>query len=191
MDISVSNQSVIFLQSCLLGGIIGVLYDIFRILRLAFKTNKYIILVQDLIFFIIAAIITFVFLLINGDGQIRIFIIIGEILGFTIYFLTLGVVVIKSSKFIINIIKSILMFIYKLLIRPFVKIFCFIFSKFRFIFEKITIKSKKILKNQKFYLKKKRSMLYNLINSTSNHEKEQPNAKKKFKKKKEKKECNI
>lgn len=191
MDISASNQSIIFLQACLLGGIIGALYDVFRVLRLAFKTNKYIILIQDLIFFILAAILTFVFLLINGDGQIRIFVIIGEILGFIIYFFTIGVIVVKSSRFIINVIKTILMFLYKILIKPFVKIFIFIFSKFRAFFNKFSIKSKKILKNRNLHLKKKYNMLYNLINSTSKDEKEQANAKKKFKKKKQKNKRDI
>ena len=84
-QVEVASQVVFFLQSMLLGAALGVFYDVFRILRLAFPKGKVVIFFQDLLFFCTAAVATFVFLEYAQSGEIRLFIFIGEILGFVLY----------------------------------------------------------------------------------------------------------
>ena len=62
MELSISGQALDFLLSCLLGVGLGALYDVFRILRLAFWHGKIIISIQDIVFFVLAAISSFLFM---------------------------------------------------------------------------------------------------------------------------------
>jgi len=73
--------------------------------------------------------------------------------------------VIRMSKCIINWVKKILFFLYKIFIRPFVKLFVFIFRKIKMFFMYIISKFKKLSRISKFRLQKKDVLLYNLNSS--------------------------
>ncbi len=122
-QVEVASQAIFFLQSMLLGAALGVLYDVFRILRLAFPKGKVVIFFQDLLFFGVAAVATFVFLEGTQSGEIRLFIFIGEILGFVLYYFTVGQIVFKASKSMIAFVKKLLLVLFHILIYPFVKLF--------------------------------------------------------------------
>ncbi|MDF2566818.1 MAG: yabQ [Oscillospiraceae bacterium] len=184
MEVSISEQSLIFLYSCVLGIGLGIVYDIFRIIRLAIKTGPIIIFIQDTIYFMVAAFSTFTFLLFFTDGQIRVYVLIGEFLGWILYYFTMGKLVINASKFIIKIIKIIFKWIYKIFIRPFVIIFSYIYHKICELFVNISRIFKKVSQKRKFLLKKKAVLLYNLNNKRREKKKgEKINAQKKSKKK--------
>lgn len=165
MELSISGQALDFLLSCLLGVGLGALYDVFRILRLAFWHGKIIISIQDIVFFVLAAISSFLFMLFRCEGQLRFYVLLGELLGFVVYYFTVGFLVIRMSKCIINWVKKILFFLYKIFIRPFVKLFVFIFRKIKMFFMYIISKFKKLSRISKFRLQKKDVLLYNLNSS--------------------------
>lgn len=161
--IEVSNQTLIFLQSCLLGIVLGIIYDVFRVIRRAIKVNTIITFIQDFIFFILAAIITFTFFLQQTDGEMRMFVVIGELLGWVVYYLTIGKLVIKISESIIKVIKNIFKLIYNILIKRIIRIIIKIYSKIKKILIKFKLIQKKYIQNSKYHLKKKEVLLYNLI----------------------------
>ncbi len=169
--IEVSQQTLIFLQSCLLGFFLGILYDFFRILRMAIKSNGIIVFIEDFLFFILAAIITFSFMISNTHGQMRIFVIIGELLGAIIYYFTLGKLVIKIADKILTFIKKIIIFIFKLIILPIIKIIIKLNKLLFKIILKFKIKRKKIKQNNEYNLKKKKILLYNLIRKKNKNNK--------------------
>lgn len=189
MEISVSEQALDFLLACLLGVGLGVLYDVFRIIRLALWHGKLIVAIQDILFWTAAAVCTFLFQLVNSDGQIRFYILLGELLGFTVYYFTVGILVFSASRLIIDLIKRILRFLYRILIRPFVKVFVFIFQKIKALFVHIISKCKKLKHFCKIRLHKKDVSLYNQNSFTESTGKVRQNAKRqrKTRKKKEKK----
>lgn len=98
MAISVSNQSVVFLAALIVGVLLGVLYDCFRIFRLAFRSGRVAIFFQDMLFVLVCTVVTFLFLLRESAGSVRFFILEGEILGAVLYYCTLGVLTMKAAK---------------------------------------------------------------------------------------------
>lgn len=163
--IEVSNQMLMFFQSCLLGIGLGLLYDVFRIIRIAVKTNSIIIFIEDIIYFIIVAVITFIFMIIQTEGQMRVFILFGELIGAILYYFTFGFVIIRVANKIIKFVKMIFSKLFKYFILPILKLIYVLYkSLYNFIF-KINLKIKKVKENNKYNLKKKGILLYNLLDT--------------------------
>lgn len=78
---SFSDFNSVFI-SLLSGAILELIYSIFSSLRCVFKFKKSSIFIQDIIFSIIASLLTFLILLVRVKGEIRWFIIFFELLGF-------------------------------------------------------------------------------------------------------------
>ena len=100
------NQLYLFIIFLITGGIIGIIFDIFRILRKSFRYKHYIIDIQDVIFWILTASILLYSSFIFNDGEIRMFMILSSVLGFIIYLFTLSKLFIKINVKIILIIKK-------------------------------------------------------------------------------------
>ncbi len=83
-------QSMIFIFSCLLGAALGFVYDCFRFIRMMINPRNIFIFAQDIIYFFISAVITFLFVLVFNDGESRFYILAGEGIGWIVYHLTLG-----------------------------------------------------------------------------------------------------
>ena len=104
----VINQAYLFLIFTLNGVCIGLIFDLFRILRKSFKTSNLIIYIQDILFWIFTGISIVFFMYNYSDGSIRLYMILGLILGFLLYLLTISKYIIKVFVFIICIIKRII-----------------------------------------------------------------------------------
>ncbi len=116
MEIHVTEQASVFLQALFLGGVLGCIYDVFRITRLAFVLPSLLVLLEDLLFFLMSSIILFNYLLQSSSGQIRYFILVGVALGWTIYYFTAGRAVMALASRSIHLIKSLI----RLILSPFV-----------------------------------------------------------------------
>ena len=163
MEITVADQTKIFLFACLLGVVLSGIYDIFRVIRIAVPHGKAAIFTEDMLFFCICTIFSFIFLLKTTDGQIRFFILLGEGLGWLLHHCTLGELIIRISGAIIKAVKAILHFLYKWIIRPIGHFFGLLFTKLHKVFNFFKGKAKKTSKKQKYSLKRSRVVLYNLI----------------------------
>ncbi len=102
MTFSLAQQTLVFLEAILLGVIGGFIYDICRAIRqvMHFKTKGTIII--DSIFWIILLIILFYFSVTDAVSQIRFYIILGEISGMILYFLSFTVFLLPVLKFAIS-----------------------------------------------------------------------------------------
>lgn len=127
--VSLNQQLLVFSMACVLGGALGFVYDFFRITRIAIKTCKAVVFIEDIIFFAIATIASFTFIMLENAGVFRGLLIIGEILGAVIYFYSISIVLIKSAHLIIRFIKFILKFIYNIFFKPIVVILMWIKQK--------------------------------------------------------------
>lgn len=111
MEITVAGQTWIFLMSVALGAALGVLYDVFRIVRIAVRTPPAVVLVEDLAFSIVCTTATFLFLIGADKGQLRMFLLIGEASGFALYYCTVGTLIIGAARGIIAVVKRICTFL--------------------------------------------------------------------------------
>lgn len=161
MGAHLAEQTVVFLQACLLGAALGMVYDVFRILRIAFPARPGVVFFQDVFFWVICTLTTFFFVLSSLDGVVRVFLIAGELLGGVLYHFTLGEVVMRLAHAIIAGIKTLLQLLHRFLLRPVVRLIYFIalllLRPWRFLGEQW----KKTQRRIKFRLKVRRIVLYN------------------------------
>lgn len=81
----VAEQILVFLMLVLLGHCIGVIYDLYRVIRRAHGLKKWGTNLGDAVFWIIVTAVTYLFLLEYIWGEVRIYVFIAMILGFYIY----------------------------------------------------------------------------------------------------------
>ena len=105
LGLTIAEQSLVFLYAILLGTLLGAIYDLFRIIRISFGGKVVAVFIEDIIFSIAALVLTFVFVIAFNNGELRFFILIGEFLGFTVYYFTVGKLTMLISKAIIKVIK--------------------------------------------------------------------------------------
>ena len=114
----VRNELWIFLWSICGGIALGFVFDIFRIKRRIMKTGKILISVEDLLYWIFAAILFFLTLYLSNEGQMRGFSIIGSILGAVFYLSAISPAVLKVSVAVIAAIKRGILFLVKVVMWP-------------------------------------------------------------------------
>ncbi|MBQ8600124.1 MAG: spore cortex biosynthesis protein YabQ [Clostridia bacterium] len=100
MGVDLSAQAVAFLWTVVLGAALGVLYDWFRIGRILKKKWAFTVFLEDLLFSLLAAVATAYCFTFTNHGQVRLFLLAGELLGFVIYHNTVGVLVTAQARFL-------------------------------------------------------------------------------------------
>lgn len=103
------NQAYIFMVFTIVGMIIGVLFDTFRILRKTIKTKDFVTYIEDIVFWILTGIIIIYSMYLFCDGELRFFMVAGIIIGAIIYLLTISEYIIKMAMFIIDFVKKIIL----------------------------------------------------------------------------------
>lgn len=122
------NQAYSFLIFILNGILIGLLFDIFRILRKSFKTPDTLTILQDIFFGITSGAILLYSIFKFNNGELRIYILLGVLIGISVYILAFSKIFIKVSVKIIIIIKL----IFKIVIINPIKFFYKTIKKFIF-----------------------------------------------------------
>ena len=107
MQFVVYQQIQIFFYSMLCGVIIGIVNEPFRFLRYAGFNSKTEIFIQDILFMLINALITFFFTLCFNKGEFRFFILLGEISGFILFRYSIGMLTGYILKFVFSFIRKI------------------------------------------------------------------------------------
>ena len=100
------KELLIFWYSCLLGIGLGILYDVFRIIRMLINKRNITIFLQDIIYFIVSGFVTFIFVLGINEGQSRFYILAGEGIGWIVYHITLGEKIYHCSENIVKMIHT-------------------------------------------------------------------------------------
>ena len=177
---SVSEETRLFLLSCLFGFFLGVVYDIFRAARLAAPHNSILVAVEDIAFLLLWGLSLTAFASAAAKGQLRGYFAIGNILGFMLYLATVGRVVIGTLRKFLLAVHS----VFGLIFKPIRKSFVFLRRKAERKFvgsSKIFVKT---IKKAEMLLPKTHNLLYN---KTENKKRKNVNSvvrKKKFPKKK-------
>ena len=114
------NQIYLLCIFTISGFLIGIFFDIFRILRKSFKTSDLVTHIEDFLFWIVTGIYLLFIIFKLSFGQIRIFMFASLIIGFIIYILTI-------SKYFISINVQIIEF-FKMIIKQFLMIIFYPFK---------------------------------------------------------------
>ena len=152
----VTNQAYLFLIFIINGILIGLLFDFFRISRKVIKTSNFVTYVEDILFWILTGLIVLYSVFTFNNGELRVFMFLGIILGTVIYMLSISSYIIKINIKIINIIKKIIKiilipfsFVKSIVQRIFKKPITFLFINTRKIFTNFKIKTHNFLKKPK------------------------------------------
>ncbi|MBQ9919839.1 MAG: spore cortex biosynthesis protein YabQ [Clostridia bacterium] len=148
-EISNTSQAVSFLYSIILGIIYALFYDFFRAVRIVKHHTAFSVFLQDLFYFFITAIVTFIYLLALTNGEIRAYVLVGILIGFLLFIFTI-------SKYYIIALTFVLKLIFKF-INLILKGFYIIIGKLDYL---ITIFLKNTLKCFKKGLKRLITLLY-------------------------------
>lgn len=157
-------ETVVFLYACLLGVGLGVVFDFFRLLRLIFGGQPFLVFLEDLLFFTLAAGCTLYFSITFCSGWMRIFVLAGEFLGFVIYHFTVGELVIRCLRLICRLLQWLLVKIWEFIFRPPLQLLLRISQKIGNIIVRILQKLSKPFFFHKFFLKHPSKMMYNKNN---------------------------
>lgn len=123
MQAETINQAYLFLIFIINGFLIGITFDVFRILRKSFNTPNIVTYIEDVLFWIISALIVMYSLFIFNNGQFRAYIFIGIFLGITTYMLFFSKIIINISVKVIVFVKKIAVFIFKIIAYPIERIY--------------------------------------------------------------------
>jgi len=116
----VLNQLYSFIFYIGIGILIVLIFDIFRVLRKSFKTSNIITFIEDIIFTIISGTLLIISIFKFNNGEIRIYIFIGIVLGSIIYIATISKYFIKINICIINTVKKMVRYIVNIITTPFI-----------------------------------------------------------------------
>ena len=154
------EQLTNFIYFIITGMLLGIIFDIFRILRRSFKTSDIITNIQDILFGLITGVIILSSVFLFNNGELRLHLFIGIGFGILIYMLLISNYFIKINVAIINFIKKIMILFTKPIIillkfikRLFFKPISFICINFKLLFKKIFGIFKKSTKNNKKIIK--------------------------------------
>ncbi|MDE6500776.1 MAG: spore cortex biosynthesis protein YabQ [Ruminococcus sp.] len=148
---STSEEIFLFGISCLFGVIIGVCYDVFRTARILFPHNTVLVVIEDVVFMAGYAVFLSSFATVCARGELRFYYIVGNAIGFIVYFFTLGSVVIGTMK-------KIYFFV--------IKILGIIFRPFRSVYVNLQEKADKFVGSSKNSVKRNKKSSFLLLNPT-------------------------
>ena len=110
----VLKQANIFLVFIFDGILIGILFDIFRVLRKNFKTPDVVTYLEDILFWILTGVILLYSIFIVADGEIRFYMFLATFCGCIFYILLFSKTFIKVASKILRILTNLFSKIFKL-----------------------------------------------------------------------------
>ncbi len=135
----INNEFFVFLAFILIGLVIGLFFDFFRILRKVYKTSNFVTLIEDIVFWILSGTILLLGIFILNSGKIRGFLFVGIMLGLLFYITIISKFVVKFGIKLFNFINQIIIFPLKKII-----------IKSLFLLHKIVYNNKVFIKNNIF-----------------------------------------
>lgn len=104
------SQEQIFIFFFIIGVIIAILFDIFRVLRKNFKTPDFITFIQDIVFMAISGLLLLYSVIKLSNGEIRFYLFIAVFLGIFIYSLTISRMCVIILTVFVRFCKKIILF---------------------------------------------------------------------------------
>lgn len=151
---SLSSQLFGFTVFFAVGVLLGAVYDILRIWRAMFRSEKRSIFFQDFFYMVLAAFFAFLINLAVNGGELRFYLLLGGIFGFAVWHETVG-------RVTVSLFRRLFRFLYRKLFDPASAFLHRIFSKAGLKMHKIFGKCGKKLQSWKKCLKHHCAVVYN------------------------------
>ncbi|MBE7038264.1 MAG: hypothetical protein E7404_05095 [Ruminococcaceae bacterium] len=155
MELYFTTEALSFLLTLIGGAIMGLISDIFRIIKKTSQKSVIFYTVNDIVMWIVLSFVAFETIFVVNSGMVRWYEIVALIFGFIIYTMTLSKYFVLLAEFLIKILKRIISII--------VKMFSIIFLivKKPFVIVYIWLKSQK---NKFKIMKNKQKLNFEQIN---------------------------
>ncbi len=164
MIISSGHELFVFFGSVIGGIVLGMIFDIFNVIRPSDKTNSAVLGILDLLLWGIITVAVFGIIFIINDAAVRWYEFAGMILGVVVYFMLFSRVFVALFKGLLRILKkvivwflTIILFPFRLIFRLLKPVFAFVKKKLqlvKLIYKKVKTKVKNISKRIKHSVKK-------------------------------------
>ena len=118
MNQVVNSQTFLFLTCIEIGIIMGMFYDLIRIFRKIIPHPNWLIQLEDTLYWVSGALISFAILYMHNYGKIRFFVFPGMILGGVLYLCTFSIIFMKFATWLIELMKEIINYILHILGIP-------------------------------------------------------------------------
>ncbi len=165
MEVVVAEQTLLFFEALAVGFVLGLFMEPLRIYRMMVRPGTVAVFFQDIIYWFLCAVCSFVFILTVNSGQLRVFLVIGIVIGMTIYFLTIGTLIMKASKAITAFLRRVHRFLNRKITYPATQAYEKTKKNAMKTANKLRAYNKKIQNNVNYRLKHNRVLLYNLIHT--------------------------
>ena len=157
INVSLAQQVTGLALAIGVGFSLGIAYDVLRIPRLLLFSGNVAVFFHDVLFWGVSGVVTYLFILAVNFGEIRAYLLFGEIIGGVIYYTLIGTYVSRAADKVASTLKKFFSHVFKLIFLPVKRIFVHITN-----FSKKHMKNALIfLNNCKISLKKQANVLYN------------------------------
>ena len=144
-----------------LGFLLGAFYDVFRVIRLLMRPSAKVVFFQDLLFFALSSVVTFLFALAVTGGELRFYLFLCLVTGFMAYYFTIGRVVVRSAKAVVAAFLKVWRLFWRAVFGPFRLVARLLRRPARFLQKILAFIPQKINDFLKKGLKRTASLLYN------------------------------
>lgn len=103
----IHNQVYVFLWSVVVGAILALVFDFFRLLRRKGNTKNYLVYLEDILYWIIVAFIIVVNAFVTNNGELRGYMFIGYIIGAIFYLILFSPLLLKILGGFLDLIENI------------------------------------------------------------------------------------
>lgn len=153
MITSSSVQIYYFLITIAAGLIIGVLFDIYRIIRGFNNPGNFITAIADILFWVFAAILIFIYFLLTTNGDLRYYTLIALLTGIVLYFKVISRVFVKTLKWGVYYVLKFFRVVIMLIFYP-IKLIIYFISYIIYLTECLLQKNSKLRLGFNKYIKK-------------------------------------
>lgn len=154
MNLPLSSQLFGFAAAVAGGLVLGVVYDLFRIWRILFRSGRRAVFFQDVLYLFAAALFTFLLALSVSTGEVRFYLIAGEAVGWLLYHFSLGQITVRVFRFAVK-------FLNRFLCVPLKRLFCALWSGMQKSAASFAAFLKKVFSKRKNSLKRRGKIVYN------------------------------
>ncbi len=106
INVNTNEQVMTFVLSMGLGFLFCLLYDILRVFHRLWLKGFFEVFVSDILFWFVLSVVTFCFLIIRCQGSVRGYVLIGQLLGFSVARITVSRFFVKALTGIFTIISN-------------------------------------------------------------------------------------
>lgn len=120
MHLEIAQETLYFLHACLLGAVLGVVYDCLRVFRNTVMHSGWLMFLEDFLYALLFGLVWFVFCT-DLTGGVRGFVLFGMVLGCMLQRFALG-------NWSVKLISKVTSFVWNILLKPFKAVFGRIFK---------------------------------------------------------------